>query len=260
MQLEDFPNGLPPETFAAKLHAATKSGDSDEVLNLLQSIGAAPSASSSSECMTKKGPARTNEVPPAGLTLLNYSVDAPDIDLYTPLHRAVESGHVDVCKILLDAGADVNVSHPGLDGWTPLHLACWQNELAIIDLLVQRGADGEARDWYANTARDLGEEATQAHVGRLLDAKKASQAQAGIVRVGATTAIKGQGGGATGTANKMNDGSAAAPVVREDGAEWKAQNLTAPCSMTVSEVQARMIEFSIKHCQENDIGGEWQPK
>ena len=25
-----------------------------------------------------------------------------------------------------------------------------------------------------------------------------------------------------------------------------------------ANIQARMIEFSIKHCQENDIGGEWK--
>ena len=48
-------------------------------------------------------------------TLLN----GPDIDLYTPLHRAAECGHLAVCLALVDAGADLNASHAGLDGCAP---------------------------------------------------------------------------------------------------------------------------------------------
>merc|ERR1712194_898100 len=112
----------------------------------------------------------------------------------------------------------------------PLHLACWQNEHKIIQLLIKRGADGGAKDWYANTARDLGEDATRSLTATLLDEKKRNISSA--------------------TLSKSSKS-------QEEGAEWKSQNLNAPCSMTVSDVQARMIEFSIRHCQENEIGGEW---
>ncbi|CAD7923917.1 unnamed protein product [Amoebophrya sp. A120] len=205
---ETIANGLPPETFAARLHAACVAGNGGEVKQLLTSRKEAEKAVS-----------------------LNYSVDAPDIDLYTPLHRAVENGHVQICEQLLEAGADVNVSHPGLDGWTPLHLACWLNATQIAKLLIRAGADATAQDWYANKAGDLGTEDTQKFVANLLAASEDRD----------TTST------ATQDPNAANKPS-----------EWAAQNLVAPCSMTVSKVQADMIAFSIKHCEENDIGGEWK--
>lgn len=58
-------------------------------------------------------------------------VNTPDIDLYTALHRATEGGHTGLCRLLLENGADPNVSHPGLDGWAVLHLARWCKNLEV---------------------------------------------------------------------------------------------------------------------------------
>ena len=58
------------------------------------------------------------------------SAQVPDIDLYTPLHKATDKGHVETCTVLLDAGADLNAS-AALDyscaprlAWAPRLLGC----------------------------------------------------------------------------------------------------------------------------------------
>lgn len=53
-----------------------------------------------------------------------------DEDLYTPLHRASYSGHVDIVKLLIDRGA--NIRAKTIDGWQPLHSACrWGKKMPI---------------------------------------------------------------------------------------------------------------------------------
>jgi hypothetical protein len=101
-----------------------------------------------------------------------------DIDLYTPLHRAADKGHVSVCTVLLDAGADLNASHPGLDGWTPLHIACWRNHSELVQFFINKGADTGALDWYGSTPSQLGNADTRAIVEgtRKLDSKPVENA------------------------------------------------------------------------------------
>ena len=80
---------------------------------------------------------------------------------YEPLHCAAECGHLEVSRLLLDAGADTN----GHNSWksTPLHLAVIgareqllsRAHLEIAELLVKRGADGNALDDYERSPLDL---------------------------------------------------------------------------------------------------------
>lgn len=49
--------------------------------------------------------------------------DAVDEDGYTPLHRAAYSNNVDIAKILLQHGANVNARTEF--EWTPLHSVCF---------------------------------------------------------------------------------------------------------------------------------------
>lgn len=51
----------------------------------------------------------------------NVNVKAKDIDGSTPLHRASVNGAVDVAKLLIDNGAEVNVGDE--DNLMPIHLA-----------------------------------------------------------------------------------------------------------------------------------------
>lgn len=54
------------------------------------------------------------------------------------LHLAVEVGHLELCEMLLDSGANINQSGPGM--WTPLHCAAHNGHLDILRLLLSRGA------------------------------------------------------------------------------------------------------------------------
>ena len=62
----------------------------------------------------------------------------------TCLQTAAANGHLAICRLLIDKGAQVEAkfSH----GWTPLHLAALRGHVEIVRLLCDRGADVEARD------------------------------------------------------------------------------------------------------------------
>ena len=76
-----------------------------------------------------------------------------EFNLCTALHAAVERGHVEVVRKLLQAGADVNIANE--KGRTPLHYA-FEKGLAIIkDMLLQAGADIAARDSTGKTPLEI---------------------------------------------------------------------------------------------------------
>lgn len=58
-----------------------------------------------------------------------------------PLFYASRYGHVKVCRVLLDRGADIGFSR---QGWTALHEACSFNHVDIVRLLLERGANPNA--------------------------------------------------------------------------------------------------------------------
>ncbi|KAI5695035.1 hypothetical protein M8J75_009811 [Diaphorina citri] len=84
----------------------------------------------------------TNKV----LSLLknNMNPNVKDNAGWTPLHDAVSIGNESVVRLLLEAGALVNV--PGLDNDTPLHLATRDVRPALAKLLIQYGADVDKRN------------------------------------------------------------------------------------------------------------------
>ena len=59
-----------------------------------------------------------------------------------PLHPAAEAGHVDVVRLLLDAGAEVDAADEGGD--RPLHEAVCNGRLEVVWLLLAAGADRRA--------------------------------------------------------------------------------------------------------------------
>ncbi|KAJ8668409.1 hypothetical protein QAD02_010072 [Eretmocerus hayati] len=63
----------------------------------------------------------------------------------TPLHLAVQSRSLEIAKILLDKGADVNAK--SLNGDTPLTLAAKTGNLALIDLLLSYDVGHEKDDF-----------------------------------------------------------------------------------------------------------------
>ena len=57
----------------------------------------------------------------------------------TPLHIAVDNGHIELVKILIKNGAQVNIQNE--HGIRPLHIAKYQNFRSITKLLIHNGAE-----------------------------------------------------------------------------------------------------------------------
>ena len=63
----------------------------------------------------------------------------------TTLHLAVQGGHIDLVRLLLDHGAGAKnknknkASNEVQGGWTPLHMAAQENHLDVLQLLLERG-------------------------------------------------------------------------------------------------------------------------
>ncbi|KAI3457982.1 hypothetical protein Pfo_014645 [Paulownia fortunei] len=71
----------------------------------------------------------------------------------TPLHWAVDRGHLNITAMLLNKFADVNAKDD--EGQTPLHYAAVCERTAIAELLVKHGADIEITDNEGEAPRDL---------------------------------------------------------------------------------------------------------
>ncbi len=56
---------------------------------------------------------------------------------YGPLHAAAAKGHIEVVKILLENGADVNIFHQN----KPLHDAAMNGHIEVAEILLAHGAD-----------------------------------------------------------------------------------------------------------------------
>ncbi len=69
---------------------------------------------------------------------------------YTPLHLAVREGSVEIARMLIDAGADLDVQ----DTWgskTPLHEAAHNGRVKIAHMLIDAGANVNVQDGDGET-------------------------------------------------------------------------------------------------------------
>ena len=80
---------------------------------------------------------------PAVKQILSEDVDIdwqnPEKYLYTAMHAATYSGHLDVVRALLEAGAFVDTQDE--DGMTPLLLAAFWGHATLVEALLDAGAD-----------------------------------------------------------------------------------------------------------------------
>ena len=60
---------------------------------------------------------------------------------YGPLHAAAAKGHIEVVKILLENGADVNIFHQN----KPLHYTAMNGHIEVARILLAHGADINAK-------------------------------------------------------------------------------------------------------------------
>lgn len=82
------------------------------------------------------------------------NVNAKDsLDGSSPLHQAIYHNlNIEIIRLLLDHGADVDIRGDKPEGWTPLHIAATHGRLAAAAYLVIRGADLGAKDADGGTA------------------------------------------------------------------------------------------------------------
>ncbi|KAF8114540.1 hypothetical protein N665_0036s0068 [Sinapis alba] len=80
-------------------------------------------------------------------------VNAKDSEGRTPLHWAIDRGHLDIAKLLVDKNADVNAKDN--EGQTPLHYAVVCDREAIAEFLVKQKANTASKDDEGNSPLDL---------------------------------------------------------------------------------------------------------
>ena len=86
--------------------------------------------------------ARDNQIECMKVLLdLGLSPNAPDGESQNALHLCAAYGYTEGAKLLLQAGADVNMLSPAHGGSTPLLLAAYNNRTECAGLLVEAGAD-----------------------------------------------------------------------------------------------------------------------
>jgi len=85
-------------------------------------------------------------------------IDVRDKQGWTPLVRAVYSGKLDLCRVLLQHGANPNIGN--LNGTTPLMYAfsgaMEKNKKTIISELLKFGADVDQKDLFDKGLKDYG--------------------------------------------------------------------------------------------------------
>jgi ankyrin repeat protein len=84
---------------------------------------------------------------------LGTDVNARDWRLWTPLHFAVRTGNGEVVKMLIEAGAQVDL--PNDEGVTPLHLCLLKLpfNVQIVEILLESGANPDS-NYGAGTVRN----------------------------------------------------------------------------------------------------------
>ena len=100
-------------------------------------------------------------------------VNAKDDGEVTLLHKAALAGYDKLSKLLIDAGADINVktksgNTPLHKGETPLHLAAKTGRKDIISLLIIAGANVNSKDKFNETPLDQANRRNQVESSKIL--------------------------------------------------------------------------------------------
>ncbi len=83
-----------------------------------------------------------------------------------PLHSSVAANNEDISKILLEAGAEVNIRQSS--GLTPLHSAAHHGNIELIILLLEAGADITIKTEDGNTPADMAYTSGHIEIAKIL--------------------------------------------------------------------------------------------
>ena len=87
--------------------------------------------------------------------------------MYAPLHWAAEHGNVDMVRLLIDAGADINEREQE-DQFTALSVAVQQEHKEVVILLLNSGANPNLEDENGSTPLDWSSLGKNLEIARLL--------------------------------------------------------------------------------------------
>lgn len=91
--------------------------------------------------------------------------------LDTMIILASEAGYIDIVKLLLEKGANINASDN--DGWTPLLHSCADSDVKLTKLLLEKGANKNVRDWNGISPMEHAINCDEEEIIKLLKAKRA---------------------------------------------------------------------------------------
>jgi len=91
-----------------------------------------------------------------------------------PLHSAAAGRHVEICRLLIAAGADVDATQR--QGFTPLHSAAQNGDVELVELLLSAGADPSVATDDGATSADTAEAAGHVDVAKRLREVSATRA------------------------------------------------------------------------------------
>ncbi|WP_028296616.1 ankyrin repeat domain-containing protein [Olivibacter sitiensis] len=102
------------------------------------------------------------------LILKGANVNDPSSNGYNvfPLHTAVSSNFDTIAKMLVEAGAVVNVRQAANN--TPLHAAAQNGNIELLILLLENGAEVDAKNDFGKTPADLALEKGYEEIGKIL--------------------------------------------------------------------------------------------
>ncbi|MCT1531622.1 ankyrin repeat domain-containing protein [Sphingobacterium daejeonense] len=85
-----------------------------------------------------------------------------------PIHSALSNGQDNIAKMLIEAGAEVNVLQSSRI--SPLHLAAQQGNVDLIIILLEHGANIAIKNDFGQTASDLAAEKGYNEIAEILKA------------------------------------------------------------------------------------------
>lgn len=82
------------------------------------------------------------------------SMETLDEEGRSALHWAAKNNHIEMMRVMLDKGADINIAEDSekMSGTTPLQLACIYGNVEMVKLLMEYGADDSIQNISGNTA------------------------------------------------------------------------------------------------------------